>query len=130
LVTSLPLLTVAYASAVYILALHEVEGVSRWDALRYVVTLILGINLPFMVVENGQALVTKEAGKIGVIGGPGELIIKQGNAEESPLSRRGFFTRCARSACPLARVAEPPVPRRQVQAGRPGRTVQGMTCGK
>jgi regulator of protease activity HflC (stomatin/prohibitin superfamily) len=79
LVTGLPLLTVAYASAVYILALHEIEGVSRWDALRYVVTLILGINLPFIVVENGQALVTKEARKIGVIGGPGELIVKQGN---------------------------------------------------
>jgi regulator of protease activity HflC (stomatin/prohibitin superfamily) len=79
LVTGLPLLTVSYASAVYVLALHEVDGVSRWDALRYVLTLILGINLPFMVVENGQALVTKEARKIGVIGGPGELIIKQGN---------------------------------------------------
>jgi uncharacterized membrane protein YccF (DUF307 family) len=79
LVTGLPLLTVSYASAVYVLALHEVDGVNRWDALRYVLTLILGINLPFMVVENGQALVTKEARKIGVIGGPGELIIKQGN---------------------------------------------------
>jgi hypothetical protein len=79
LVTGLPLLTVSYASAVYVLALHEVEGVNRWDALRYVLTLILGINLPFMVVENGQALITKEARKIGVIGGPGELIIKQGN---------------------------------------------------
>jgi regulator of protease activity HflC (stomatin/prohibitin superfamily) len=79
LLTGLPLLTVALASATYILALHEVDGVSRWDALRYVLTLILGINLPFMVVENGQALVTKEARKIGVIGGPGELIIKQGN---------------------------------------------------
>jgi regulator of protease activity HflC (stomatin/prohibitin superfamily) len=79
LVTGLPLLTVSYASAVYVLALHEVDGVSHWDALRYVLTLILGINLPFVVVENGQALVTKEAGKINVIGGPGELIIKQGN---------------------------------------------------
>ncbi len=79
LVTGLPLFTVAYASAVYVLALHEIEGVSRRDALRYVVTLILGINLPFMVVENGQALVTKKAGRINVIGGPGELIIKQGN---------------------------------------------------
>ncbi len=79
LVTGLPLLTVSYTSAVYILALHEIEGVNRWDALRYVLTLILGINLPFMVVENGHALVTKEAAKINVIGGPGELIIKQGN---------------------------------------------------
>jgi hypothetical protein len=79
LVTGLPLLTVSYASAVYVLALHEVDGVNRWDALRYVLTLILGINLPFMVVENGQALVTREAGKINVIGGPGESIIKQGN---------------------------------------------------
>jgi regulator of protease activity HflC (stomatin/prohibitin superfamily) len=79
LLTGLPLLTVALASATYILALHEVDGVSRWDALRYVLTLILGINLPFMVVENGQALVTREAGTINVIGGPGELIIKQGN---------------------------------------------------
>jgi regulator of protease activity HflC (stomatin/prohibitin superfamily) len=79
LVTGLPLLTVSYASAVYVLALHEVDGVNRWDALRYVLTLILGINLPFMVIENGQALVTREAAKINIIGGPGELIIKQGN---------------------------------------------------
>jgi hypothetical protein len=91
LLISLPLLAIAYAASVYVLALHEIEGVSRWDAMRYVITLILGNNLPFIEVENGQALITKEASKMGVIGGPGELIIKHGNVVV--LERGGKITR-------------------------------------
>lgn len=87
----LPLVVIAYAASVYVLALHAVDGVSRWDAMRYVATLILGINLPFMVVENGQALITKKAGKIAGVGGPGKLIVKHGNVVV--LERGGKITR-------------------------------------
>jgi regulator of protease activity HflC (stomatin/prohibitin superfamily) len=79
LVTGLPLLVVAFVASNPVLALHELEGVSRRDAVGYVIALILGVNQPFMVVENGQALITKDAGKLAIIGGPGKLIVKQGN---------------------------------------------------
>lgn len=78
-ITLVPLLTIAFVSAVYVLALHKNEGVSWWDAVRYIITLILGVNLPYIVVENGQAVMTEKAAKLGVIGGPGQLIINQGN---------------------------------------------------
>ncbi len=86
-----PLLIIAFAASEYVLALHEIDGVRRRDAVSYVIALILGINQPFIVVEDGQALVTKEAGKINVIGGPGKLIIKQGNVVV--LERGGKITR-------------------------------------
>lgn len=78
-ITLIPLLIIAFVSAVYVLALHKMEGVSWWDAVRYIITLILGINLPYIVVESGQAMITEKAAKLGVIGGPGHLIVKQGN---------------------------------------------------
>ncbi len=73
------LLPIAFVSAIFVLALHQVDGINWWDATRYVLTLILGINEPFIVVENGQALITKEASSLAKIGGPGQLIIKEGN---------------------------------------------------
>jgi len=91
LVIGLPLLAVSYAASVYVLALHEIEDVGRWDAVRYMISLVLGNNLPFIEVENGQALITEEASKINVIGGPGQLIIKQGNVVV--LERGGKITR-------------------------------------
>jgi regulator of protease activity HflC (stomatin/prohibitin superfamily) len=91
LVTGVPLLILACVASTYILALHEIEGVSRWDAIWCVIALILDINLPFLVVEDGQALITKEAGKLGIIGGAGHLIVKQGNVVV--LERGGKITR-------------------------------------
>ncbi|GIK41369.1 MAG: hypothetical protein BroJett011_52020 [Chloroflexota bacterium] len=89
--TLVPLLLLSFISAVYVLALHKMDGVSWWDATLYTISLILGINLAYMTVENGQAVITKEAGKLGVLGGPGHLIIKQGNVVV--LERGGKITR-------------------------------------
>ena len=69
----------AFFSSYYVLALHEIDGVSLWDAIIYNVSLILGLNLSYIVVANGQAMITKEAGWLSVLGGPGHLVIKQGN---------------------------------------------------
>ncbi|MBI1881349.1 MAG: hypothetical protein HYR94_24475, partial [Chloroflexi bacterium] len=55
LVTLIPILFFSLISGVFILALHRIEGVSWWDATKYITSLLLGINLPFIVVENGQA---------------------------------------------------------------------------
>jgi hypothetical protein len=85
------LFILAFVSSFYVLALHKMDGVSWWDAMRYIVTLILGINWSYIIVENGQAVITKEAAKLGVIGGPGHLIIKQGNVVV--LERGGKITR-------------------------------------
>lgn len=90
-VTLTPLLILAFVSSVFILALHKMDGVSLWDAVVYTVSLILGINQAYIVVENGQAVITKEAGRLGVLGGPGHLVVKQGNVVV--LERGGKITR-------------------------------------
>lgn len=79
LLTVVPLLIVAWVGAVYVLALHEHDGLSHLDGVRYLLALILGTNQPTIVVENGQALVTKGEGKLARIGGLGQLVVKQGN---------------------------------------------------
>jgi regulator of protease activity HflC (stomatin/prohibitin superfamily) len=91
LFTLIPLLILAFVSAFYVLALHKMDGVSWWDAMLYIISLILGINSAYIIVENGQAVITKEAAKLGVLGGPGHLIIKQGNVVV--LERGGKITR-------------------------------------
>lgn len=79
LLTVVPLLIVAWVGAVYVLALREHDGLSHLDGVRYLLALILGTHQPTIVVENGQALVTKGEGKLARIGGLGKLIVKQGN---------------------------------------------------
>lgn len=91
LISILLLSVVAYVAAIYILALHEVDGVSRGDAIRYVLATTLGVNLPFIAVENGQALTTKDSGVLTSVGGPGKLIVKQGNVVV--LEKGGKITR-------------------------------------
>jgi regulator of protease activity HflC (stomatin/prohibitin superfamily) len=91
LVVVLPLLILGYIASAYLLALHEDDGVRRRDAVRYVLSPLLSTNLPFIVVENGQALTTKDSGKITFMGGPGKLIVKQGNVVV--LERAGKITR-------------------------------------
>ena len=63
-----------------ILALFEVEGISRWDAFCYQWSLLLGIQRPWQVVENGEVKVTKPKGIFSKIGGPGIVVIQPGNA--------------------------------------------------
>jgi regulator of protease activity HflC (stomatin/prohibitin superfamily) len=104
LVTGVPLLILAYVASTYILALHGIEGVSRWDAMWCVVALILDVNLPFLVVQDGQSLLTKAAGKLGIIGGAGHLVVKQGNV--AVLERGGKITRVVNAGVTKLRLLE------------------------
>jgi regulator of protease activity HflC (stomatin/prohibitin superfamily) len=104
LVTGVPLLILAYVASTYILALHEIEDVSRWDAMWCVVALILDMNLPFLVVENGQALLTKAASKLGIIGGAGHLVVKQGNVVV--LERGGKITHVVKAGVTKLKLLE------------------------
>ena len=63
-----------------ILALFEAEGISRWDAFRYQWSLLLGIQHPWQVVEDGKVKVPKPKGILSEIGGPGIVVIQPGNA--------------------------------------------------
>jgi regulator of protease activity HflC (stomatin/prohibitin superfamily) len=65
-------------SSQFVLALYP--GVRPGDAGRQLWTLITGINYPYQIVENGKVARTKPAGILDVIGGPGIVVIKPGNA--------------------------------------------------
>jgi regulator of protease activity HflC (stomatin/prohibitin superfamily) len=79
-VVGVPLLAVMLASSEYILALHEVHGIRRKDALRMLWSLIMGINYPWMIIEDGKVTKSKPAGILPEIGGPGVAVIRAGNA--------------------------------------------------
>jgi hypothetical protein len=69
-VVGVPLLAVMLISSEYILALHEVSGIGRKDALRVLWSLIMGINYPWMIIEDGKVTRSKPTGIIPIIGGP------------------------------------------------------------
>jgi len=75
-----PLLGTMLVSSEVVLALTETFGVNRRTALRYLWSLIMGIQLPWQIVREGEVKVTKPAGVLGSIGGPGLVIIQPGNA--------------------------------------------------
>jgi regulator of protease activity HflC (stomatin/prohibitin superfamily) len=80
LVVGMPLLAVMLVSSEYILALHEVHGIKRRDALRVLWSLIMGINYPWMIMEGGKVTQSKPEGVLSGIGGPGVAVIRAGNA--------------------------------------------------
>jgi len=67
-------------SSEYILALHEVHGIKRKDALRMLWSLIVGINYLWMIIEGGKVTQSKPEGVLSEIGGPGVAVIRAGNA--------------------------------------------------
>lgn len=79
-VVSVPLLAVMLTSSEYILALHKVHGIKRRDALRVLWSLIMGINYPWMIIEDGKVTQSKPVGVLPEVGGPGVAVIREGNA--------------------------------------------------
>jgi regulator of protease activity HflC (stomatin/prohibitin superfamily) len=79
-VVGVPLLAVMLASSEYILALHEAHGIGRRDALRMLWSLIMGLNYPWMIIEDGKVTYSKPAGVLPELGGPGVAVIRAGNA--------------------------------------------------
>ena len=91
LATGIPLLILLWPSSEYVLALHEVDGIKRRDALRLLWSLMMGTQLPWQVVEDGEVKQTKPEGILDKIGGPGVVVIKPGNAVV--FERKGKVTR-------------------------------------
>lgn len=79
-VVGVPLLAVMLVSSEYILALHEVYGLRRKDALRVLWSLIMGTNYPWMIIEDGKVTESRPRGILPEIGGPGVAVIRAGNA--------------------------------------------------
>jgi len=80
LIVGIPLLSVIWVSSEFVLALYEVLGVSRLAAFRHLWSLIMGVNLPWEIVEDGKVIKTKPVGVLETIGGPGIVVIRPGNA--------------------------------------------------
>jgi len=93
IVVGLPLFIVLFVSSEYVLALHEIAGVGRRDAIRLLWSLLMGIQLPWLIVENGEVTESKPKGVLPEVGGPGVVVIRPGNAVV--LERHGKVTKVA-----------------------------------
>ncbi len=76
----LPLYLILRVSTEWILALGESMGVNRNLAWRLLFSLVLRINKPYIIVEDGERKVTKPAGILETIGGPGLVVVRPFNA--------------------------------------------------
>ena len=64
----------------FLLSFRRVFGLTRLEALRTLASLGFGLQYPYMIVENGEATLTKPKGLINKVGGPGLVIVRPGNA--------------------------------------------------
>ncbi len=63
----------------FLLAFQGGFGLTRRDTFRALLTVGFGLQYPYLIVENGQATVSKPKGLLNKIGGPGLVIIRPGN---------------------------------------------------
>lgn len=75
-----PLLLLAWTAAEGVLALNEVLDVSRGEALRLVCMALLNLGPPWLVIDEGQEKYTKPEGLLKRLGGPGLVVVQEGNA--------------------------------------------------
>jgi regulator of protease activity HflC (stomatin/prohibitin superfamily) len=73
-------LLATHMSGEWILALHEVYGVTRQEARQLVKSMYLNTAYAFCMVENGEITKTKPEGLLPKLGGPGKVVIKPYNA--------------------------------------------------
>jgi regulator of protease activity HflC (stomatin/prohibitin superfamily) len=78
--TVLPLLTIATVASLWVLAVARTYGVTRRQAVCLMISLILKINQPIWIVENGEYKESEPKGWPPKIGGPGLVIIRPYNA--------------------------------------------------
>lgn len=91
LVTSIVMiLLIASLSGGFILAQQGDVG-TPWQAFRSVLTLLIGANLDWLIVANGDFALTRKRGALRRLGGPGIVIIRPGNA--AVFERGGTVTR-------------------------------------
>jgi regulator of protease activity HflC (stomatin/prohibitin superfamily) len=92
-VVNIPLWAITYASSEWVLALHQTTGVDRRTAMSYLRSLILGMQYPWMIVDEGKVIQSKPGGVLPEIGGPGLAVIRPGHAVV--FERGGKITRVA-----------------------------------
>jgi regulator of protease activity HflC (stomatin/prohibitin superfamily) len=90
LVMALPLLAVMYASSEWVLA-ERGAHIERKRALRLLWSVIMNIQYPWLIVEEGKEKETKPKGILPMLGGPGNVVIRPGNVVV--FERRGEITR-------------------------------------
>ena len=88
--TTIFFLITVYVSAIYVLSIQQVEGISVWQAFRSLMSLILKINYDWIVISEGKISKVKEKGVMKELGGPGKVIVDPGNAVA--LQRGGKIT--------------------------------------
>ena len=93
LVVNIPLWLVMFASSEWILALHKVDNVDRKTAMRYLRSLILDYQYPWVIVEDGRITESKPKGVLPSLGGPGKAVVRPGHAVV--LQRHGKISRIA-----------------------------------
>jgi regulator of protease activity HflC (stomatin/prohibitin superfamily) len=91
LAVPLVLILLVRIAATAILGLHEWEGTTGKDAFDYLFSSLLGINQPWVVVENGKVAESKKKGIFYKMGGPGIVVVRPGSAVV--LHRTGEITK-------------------------------------
>ncbi|MBC8492516.1 MAG: hypothetical protein H8D43_01925 [Chloroflexi bacterium] len=75
-----PLLAVMYVSSEWLLAMRETFGVTRGQALRLLVSIVLNVSYPYYLIEDGEMTLVKPKGVLDLLGGPGVAVVKPYNA--------------------------------------------------
>ncbi len=85
------LLVLAFLSSELILAAHPLRDLGRSAVVRQLLTLIAGLQGPFLIVEDGEIKDEKKAGILRLLGGPGILVVRP--CQAVVLERGGKITR-------------------------------------
>jgi len=80
LVLAVTWLLIGFVSTKWILSVSDSFDVSFGRAFRFVLARIFDISQVYLIVENGQIAVEKPKGLLSRLGGPGVLVVRQGNA--------------------------------------------------
>ena len=75
-----PLLAVMYVSSEWLLAMRETFGVTRRQALRLLISMVLNVSYPYYLIEDGEMTLVKPKGVLDQLGGPGVAVVKPYNA--------------------------------------------------
>lgn len=93
LVVNIPLWTTILISSEFVLALRKNANIDWRTALRYLWSLVMGINYPWLIVEDGEITESKPKGVLADMGGPGNIVLRPGNVVV--LQKHGQITQIA-----------------------------------
>jgi hypothetical protein len=71
---------VLFVSSEFVLGLTDGLKISRAEAMRYLLDLLLQRQMPSLMIDEGRIVTESKPGLLGRLGGPGLLIVRQGNA--------------------------------------------------